>query len=300
MRFLLLILLLVPSVASAGEALELGEALVPLPGSELIPLSQSEAHVEAKDGKTGWTWRLDEVGAGRLRVYPERLSVRDKVARRDGLQGLTELEIVPMALGLGTLYGGATQTESVRTCFLGRGGSVWVLTMRSPKAMIERSELALRAACKEATLPPRVHADPASAVGLLFDPRAPMDFLPNDSIARAVSFGQSATDLSGAVFLGRKEGHPYNTDDAAELARALAKDGFKVTGTEVMRAAGQDAPRLELTRTTTGGGETRWLMVLLRGEESIWVVQSPVRSLGYAKLKGLFDLMLTNARLLEK
>ncbi len=300
MRWLFLLLLL-PSLAHAGESLEHDALTVTLPGAELRPVSRSEAHAEALDARTGWTWRIDEVGDRTMSVYPEGLQVRDKIAARDGLGGLTDLAILPMGGGLGSLFGGATQTESTRHCFVGRGGSLWILTMRSSKAVIEQSEPALRAACKDAQFAGLPDLSPASAVGMVFDPRAPVDWLPYPTGgARAAAFAQTATDFSGVVAQVRREGHPYNTSDAAELRMALAKDGYSVVAADVMRAAGQDAPRFELTRTRRGGGEERWLMVVLRGEESLWIVQSPVRSMGYARLKALCDLALTNARLLER
>ncbi len=297
-----LVLLLTPSLAVADEALTLGPLTVPLPDAELTPAGHGPTWTEAKDARTGWTWRLEQVGDGAMQQYPEPRQVLSTVAQRDGLQEATELTIVPLAGGLGSLYGARSGSDSVRTCFQGRGGSLWLITMRSARSMIERSEPALRRACKEATFPGLKPLDPGLAVGIRMDPRVPVEWLPADppgARSRAVSFHQSATGLGGLVLQQPREGHPYDTDDVSELQRAVAKDGFRVRGAEVMRAAGQDAPRLEVGRVVAGGAEQDWLMVVLRGERSIWLVQAPVRTLGYPRLKELFDLALGKAQLIE-
>ncbi len=298
----MLLLLLLPSLATAEESIELGPLSVPLPGAELTGSSSDDHHWEGKDSRTGWTWRLESVGDGRMRTYPEPVQVRDTVTRRDSLLEPTDVAIVPMAGGLGSLYGARTKAESVRTCFVGRAGSLWLVTMSSARSMIERSELALRTACKDASFAGLNEASGWSLVGARFDKRVPVDWQkmdPPGPRSRAAAFNQSATGLTGIVTQQPREGHPYDTDDVGDLQRELSKQGFRVRVAEVMRAAGQDAPRVEVGKPGQGGSEAEWLMAIVRGKHSIWIVQSPARSLGYPALKGLFDLALRDAAFVD-
>ena len=308
MRLLLFCLFLGPALATSTAHAEdvpfsFGALTAPLSRAELTAPSSGPNHREVRDAATGWTWRIEQVGDGQMQFYPEPGAVRDTVAQRDGLLEPTELTIVPMAGGLGSLFGARTKTESVRTCFVGRAGSLWLLTMRSPRSVIEQSEPALRRACKDATFAGLADVSPATEVGLRLDPRVPVDWMKSDPPgprSRSASFHQSSTGLTGVVIQQPRDGHPYDTDDLVELQRAVTKDGFVVRASELMRAAGQDAPRLEVGRPTgVPGVETEWLLVVLRGERSIWLVQGPVRSLGYPKLKQMFDLALNKAQLID-
>ncbi len=83
----------------------------------------------------------------------------------------------------------------------------------------------------------------------------------------------------------------------ADLQRQLSGQGFRVRVSEVMRAAGQDAPRVEVGRPAAHGAESDWLVAIVRGERSLWTIQSPTRGLSYTKLKRLYDLALGKARL---
>lgn len=299
---LLLLLLLCPGLASAAESMELGPLAVPLPDTELSMVTSSDQHWEGKDARTGWTWRVESVGDGRMQTYPEPLQVRDTVARRDKLLEPTDVAIVPMAGRLGSLFGARTRAESVRSCFLGRGGSLWIVTMRSSRSMIERSELALRRACKDATFAGTTELPSSSLIGITFDAKVPVDWQPMDPPgprSRAAAFNQSATGLSGIVTWQPREGHPFDTPDLGEVQRELSRQGYRVRVAEVMRVAGQDAPRVEVGQPGPGGSEADWLLAIVRGERSIWMIQSPTRSMGYPALKSLFDLALARATLTE-
>jgi hypothetical protein len=298
----LLLLLLLPGLAFADEAIELGPLAVPLPGSELTLTSKGDLHWEGKDSKTGWTWRVESVGDGRMQIYPEPKQVVATVVRRDQLLEATDVAVLPMAGSLGAVFGARTKAESVRTCFVGRAGSLWLVTMRSSRSMIEASEAALRQACRDSSFAGLTEASSTSLVGLSFDRRVPVDWqvmTPPGPRSRSAAFNQSATGLTGIVTQQPREGHPYDTGDVAELQRELGRQGFRVRVSEVMRAAGQDAPRLEVARPSKGGAEEDWLMVVVRSKNWLWTVQSPARNLGYPMIKRMYDMALTEATLVE-
>lgn len=302
MRLLLLLLVLLPSLAVAAESLEVGPLAVPLPGAELKMTTTDEQHWEGKDARTGWTWRVETFGEGQMQLYPEPLEVRNAIVKRESLLEPTDVAIVPMAGGLGSLFGARSKVESVRSCFVGRAGSLWILTMRSSRAMIEQSELSLRRACKDASFSGLPEVSSASSIGITFDPRVPVDWQlmePPEPRSRAAAFNQSATGLSGIVTQQPREGHPYDSEDVGDLQRALSREGFAVRVAEVMRAAGQDAPRVEVGKPGPGGGEAEWLVTVVRGKNTLWLIQCPARSLGFPKLKRLLDLALAKATINE-
>jgi hypothetical protein len=80
------------------------------------------------------------------------------------------------------------------------------------------------------------------------------------------------------------------------LGRVLASQGFRVHGIEFVPVAGQDAARVEVARVNQHGVAEDWLLVALRGRQSLWVIQTPARSLGLPRLKELLGAVLPKAQ----
>lgn len=300
---LLLCLLLLPTAALAAEV-EVGALTVPLPDGELLVSSRGDDHWEGKDGASGWRWRIEAIGAGRMATYPEPLAVRAAIQKQHGLTEVTDLQVVPVGGSLGSLVGARKGPESVRACWLGKAGSLHLITVFAARSAVEPAELALRAACKEAVFGPDARGpDPLGRVGLSFGPRLPVDWQEAPAPGPqsiVLGFNQSATGLTGMVVAQPRDGHPYDTDDLADLRRRLSVDGYQVQAVELLRIGKRDAKRVEAGRPGPAGSSDPWVLVFLTGKRTLWTVQSPIRTLGYSKVKELLDAGFEGLRLHEE